>query len=229
MLVHVKEVLNRDELRAARRILDRAVWGDGRVTAGMQSALAKNNQQLDQQGEAAKALQPIVLQGLNRHMDFFSAALPKRVFPPLFNRYGGAANAFGNHVDNAVRFIPGGKGERVRTDISCTLFLTRPEEYDGGDLVIEDTFGTQRIKLPAGDMVLYPGTSVHRVEPVTRGQRIASFFWVQSMVRSEEQRRLLFEMDRALMHLRSTVGERDPGVVALTGTYHNLLRLWAET
>ena len=228
MLVHVKEVLNRDELRAARRILDRAVWGDGRVTAGMQSALAKNNQQLDQQGEAAKALQPIVLQGLNRHMDFFSAALPKRVFPPLFNRYGGAANAFGNHVDNAVRFIPGGKGERVRTDISCTLFLTRPEEYDGGDLVIEDTFGTQRIKLPAGDMVLYPGTSVHRVEPVTRGQRIASFFWVQSMVRSDEQRRLLYEMDRHLMRLRSTVGEEEPAVIGLTGLYHNLLRAWAD-
>ena len=228
MLVHVKEVLNRDELRAARRILDRAVWGDGRVTAGMQSALAKNNQQLDQQGEAAKALQPIVLQGLNRHMDFFSAALPKRVFPPLFNRYGGTANAFGNHVDNAVRFIPGTLGERVRTDISCTLFLSRPEEYDGGDLVVEDTFGSKSIKLPAGDMVLYPGTSVHRVEPVTRGQRIASFFWVESMVRSDEQRRLLYEMDRHLMRLRSTVGEEEPAVIGLTGLYHNLLRAWAD-
>ena len=135
----------------------------------MQSALAKNNQQLDQQGEASKALQPIVLQGLNRHMDFFSAALPKRVFPPLFNRYGGTSNAFGNHVDNAVRFIPGTLGERVRTDISCTLFLAEPDEYDGGELVVEDTFGSQSVKLPAGDMVLYPGTSVHRVEPVTRG------------------------------------------------------------
>lgn len=229
MLVHIKQLLTRDELRSVRATLDRASWGDGRVTAGVQSALAKNNQQLDQQGEAAKALQPIVLQGLNRHMDFFSAALPKRVFPPLFNRYGGACNAFGNHVDNAVRFIPGTLGERVRTDISCTLFLAEPDEYDGGELVIEDTFGHQSVKLPAGDMVLYPGTSVHRVEPVTRGARVASFFWVQSMVRSEEQRRLLFEMDRALMHLRSTVGEMDAGVVALTGTYHNLLRLWAET
>lgn len=228
MLVHVKEVLNRDELRAARAILERASWGDGRVTAGVQSALAKNNLQLDQQGEAAKALQPIVLQGLNRHMDFFSAALPKRVFPPLFNRYGGTANAFGNHVDNAVRFIPGGQGERVRTDISCTLFLVEPEEYDGGELVIEDTFGTQRIKLPAGDMVLYPGTSVHRVDPVTRGQRIASFFWVESMVRSDEQRRLLYEMDRHLMRLRSTVGEEEPAVIGLTGLYHNLLRTWAD-
>lgn len=228
MLLHIPQVLNADELRAARAILARAAWGDGRVTAGVQSALAKNNQQLDQQGEASKALQPIVLQGLNRHLGFFSAALPKRVFPPLFNRYGGAANAFGNHVDNAVRFIPGTNGERVRTDISCTLFLAEPGEYDGGELVIEDTFGAQRVKLPAGDMVLYPGTSVHRVEPVTRGFRVASFFWVESMVRSDEQRRLLYDMDRHLMHLRGTVGETDAGVIGLTGLYHNLLRAWAD-
>lgn len=228
MLVHIKQVLASDELRAARNILEHATWGDGRVTAGMQSALAKNNQQLDQQGEASKSLQPIVLQGLNRHMDFFSAALPKRVFPPLFNRYGGAHNAFGNHVDNAVRFIPGTQGERVRTDISCTLFLAEPDAYDGGELVIEDTFGSKSIKLPAGDMVLYPGTSVHRVEPVTRGHRLASFFWVESMVRSDEQRRMLYEMDRHLMHLRGTVGETDPAVIGLTGMYHNLLRAWAD-
>lgn len=228
MLVHVKQVLTRDELRGARAILDRAAWGDGRVTAGMQSALDKNNQQLDQQGEASKALQPIVLQGLNRHMDFFSAALPKRVFPPLFNRYGGTANAFGNHVDNAVRFIPSTQGERVRTDISCTLFLAEPDEYDGGELVIEDTFGAKSIKLAAGDMVLYPGTSVHRVEPVTRGHRLASFFWVESMVRSDEQRRMLYEMDRHLMQLRASVGEADPAVIGLTGMYHNLLRAWAD-
>lgn len=228
MLVHIKQLLTRDELRSVRATLDRASWGDGRVTAGVQSALAKNNQQLDQQGEAAKSLQPIVLQGLNRHMDFFSAALPKRVFPPLFNRYGGACNAFGNHVDNAVRFIPGTMGERVRTDISCTLFLAEPDEYDGGELVIEDTFGHQSVKLPAGDMVLYPGTSVHRVEPVTRGQRIASFFWVESMVRSDEQRRMLYEMDRHLMRLRTTVGEDEPAIIGLTGMYHNLLRAWAD-
>jgi PKHD-type hydroxylase len=228
MLLHIKQVLDRDELRAARAILDRASWGDGRVTAGVQSAMAKNNQQLDQQGEASKALQPIVLQALNRHMGFFSAALPKRVFPPLFNRYGGAANAFGNHVDNAVRFIPGTLGERVRTDISCTLFLAHPQDYDGGELVVEDTFGAHSVKLPAGDLVLYPGTSVHRVEPVTRGHRVASFFWVESMVRSDEQRRLLYDMDRHLMHLRETVGETDPGVIGLTGLYHNLLRAWAD-
>ena len=228
MLLHIKQVLTAEELSAARAILERAAWGDGRVTAGVQSALAKNNEQLDQQGEAAKALQPIVLQALNRHMTFFSAALPKRVFPPLFNRYGGAANAFGNHVDNAVRFIPGTQGERVRTDISCTLFLSRPDEYEGGELVVEDTFGAKAVKLPAGDMVLYPGTSVHRVEPVTRGRRVASFFWVESMVRSDEQRRLLYDMDRHLMHLRGTVGESDPGVIGLTGLYHNLLRAWAD-
>ena len=228
MLLHIKQVLTDEELSAARAILERAAWGDGRVTAGVQSALAKNNQQLDQQGEASKALQPIVLQGLNRHMDFFSAALPKRVFPPLFNRYGGAANAFGNHVDNAVRFIPGTLGERVRTDISCTLFLSEPDEYDGGELIIEDTFGNKSVKLAAGDLVLYPGTSVHRVEPVTRGWRIASFFWVESMVRSDEQRRLLYDMDRHLMRLRATVGEDEPAVIGLTGMYHNLLRAWAD-
>lgn len=228
MLLQIRQVLSPAELRSARAILDGAAWGDGRVTAGAQSALAKNNEQLDQEGEAAKALRPIVMQGLNRNADFFSAALPKRVFPPLFNRYGGAANAFGNHVDNAVRFLPGTVGERVRTDISCTLFLAEPDEYDGGELVIEDTFGPQRVKLPAGDMVLYPGTSVHRVDPVTRGHRVASFFWVESMVRSDEQRRLLYEMDRHLMHLRGTVGEADPGVIGLTGTYHNLLRAWAD-
>ena len=228
MLLHIKQVLGRDELRAARTILDRATWGNGRVTAGVQSAMAKNNEQLEQQGEASKALQPIVLQGLNRHMDFFSAALPKRVFPPLFNRYGGTANAFGNHVDNAVRFIPGTLGERVRTDISCTLFLAEQDEYDGGELVVEDTFGAHQVKLPAGDLVLYPGTSVHRVEPVTRGHRVASFFWVESMVRSDEQRRMLYDMDRHLMHLRGTVGETDPAVIGLTGLYHNLLRAWAD-
>lgn len=229
MLLHVRQVLNADELREARAILRRATWGDGRMTAGVQSAQAKNNEQLPQDSAEAKALQQIVLGGLNRNMVFFSAALPKRVFPPLFNRYGGTANAFGNHVDNAVRFIPGTLGERVRTDISCTLFLAEPAEYDGGELMVEDTFGAQSVKLPAGDMVLYPGTSVHRVEPVTRGHRVASFFWVESMVRSDEQRRLLYDMDQHLMQLRGTVGETDAAVIGLTGTYHNLLRQWADS
>ena len=228
MLLHVRELLNADELREARAILARAPWGDGRVTAGVQSAQAKNNEQLPQDAPETKALQRIVLGALNRHALFFSAALPRRVFPPLFNRYGGAANAFGDHVDNAVRFVPGGQGERVRTDVSCTLFLAGPDEYDGGELTIADTYGAQRIKLPAGDMVLYPGTSVHRVEPVTRGQRLASFFWIESMVRSDEARRLLHEMDSHLMRLRVSVGESDPAVIGLTGTYHNLLRMWAD-
>ena len=228
MLLHVKQVLSADDLREARALLESARWGDGRVTAGVQSAMAKNNEQLAQDGEPSKTLQQIVLRGLNRHATFFSAALPKRVFPPLFSRYGGATNAFGNHVDSAVRFIPGTLGERVRTDVSCTLFLSEPYEYEGGELMVEDTFGAQSVKLPAGDMVLYPGTSVHRVEPVTRGYRLASFFWVESMVRSDEQRRLLFEMDRHLMRLRQHVGEADAAVIGLTGTYHNLLRFWAD-
>lgn len=228
MLLHVKQVLNADELREARAILARAPWGDGRATAGVQSALAKNNEQLPQHGAETQALQRLVLGGLNRHAVFFSAALPRRVFPPLFNRYGGARNSFGNHVDNAVRFVPGGQGERVRTDLSCTLFLAEPDDYDGGELVVEDTFGAPRIKLPAGDMVLYPGTSVHRVEPVTRGWRVASFFWIESMVRSDVARRLLFEMDSHLMRLRASVGETDAAVIGLTGTYHNLLRMWAD-
>ncbi len=228
MLLHVKQVLSADDLAEARAVLQGAAWVDGRATAGVQSALAKNNEQLPQDAAEAKALQQIVLRGLNRHQIFFSAALPKRVFPPLFNRYAGSANAFGNHVDNAVRFIPGTLGERVRTDLSCTLFLSEPADYDGGELVVEDSFGPQSAKLPAGDMLLYPGTSVHRVEPVTRGQRLASFFWLESMVRNEAQRRLLFEMDGHLMRLRQSVGEADPAVIGLTGTYHNLLRLWAD-
>jgi PKHD-type hydroxylase len=228
VLLHVKQVLSADELREARAILTRATWGDGRATAGVQSAKTKNNEQLPQDSAETRALQQIVLGGLNRHAVFFSAALPRRVFPPLFNRYGGASNSFGDHVDNAVRFIPGGNGDRVRTDVSCTLFLAEPDEYDGGELVVDDTYGSQRIKLPAGDMVLYPGTSVHRVEPVTRGFRVASFFWLESMVRSDEARRLLYEMDSHLMRLRSSIGETDAAVIGLTGTYHNLLRMWAE-
>jgi PKHD-type hydroxylase len=228
MLLHARQVLDADELGQARAILARAAWGDGRVTAGVQSARAKNNEQLPQDSAEARALQAIVLAGLNRHAVFFSAALPRRIFPPLFNRYGGSTNSFGDHVDNAVRFVPGGQGGRVRTDLSGTLFLAEPEAYDGGELVIEDSFGPRRIKLPAGDLLLYPSTRVHRVEPVTRGHRLASFFWVESMVRSGEARQLLFEMDTHLMRLRSSVGETDPAVIGLTGTYHNLLRLWAD-
>ena len=227
MLLHIKQVLAPEELRRAREILAEAPWGDGRITAGVQSAQAKNNEQLPEACEATQAVQQLLLRGLERHQIFFSAALPKQISPPLFNRYGGASNSFGNHVDSAVRYLRNGAG-RVRTDISCTLFLAEPAEYDGGELVIEDTYGEQRVKLAAGDMVLYPGTSVHRVLPVTRGHRIASYFWIQSMVRSDEQRRLLFDMDHHLRHLRSTYGESDPGVIGLTSTYHNLLRMWLD-
>ena len=229
MLLHVRQVLTPEELAAVRRTLARVPWDDGRATSGPQSALAKNNEQIALGRPELPGLQQTVLAALTRHPLFFSAALPRRILPPMFNRYAGATNDFGNHIDGAIRYVPGTAGERVRTDISCTLFLAEPDEYDGGELVIEDTYGAQRVKLPAGVLVLYPGTSVHRVEPVTRGFRIASFFWIESMVRSDEQRRLLFEMDAHLMRLRSTVGETEPGVIGLTGTYHNLLRMWADT
>ena len=202
--------------------------GDGRVTAGVQSAQAKNNEQLPPDSPATKALQQLVLGGLSRHAQFFSTAPPKRVSPPLFNRHGGTANAFGDHADNAARFMPGNQGERVRTDVSCTLFLNEPADYDDGEPAVDDTFDSQRIKLPAGDMLPYPGTSVHRVEPAARGLRLASFFWIESMVPSDEARRLLFDLDSHLMHLRASVGETDPAVIGLTGTYHNLLRMWAD-
>ena len=227
MLLHIHEVLSPDELRRAREVLANAPWEDGRMTAGEQSAQAKNNLQLREDCDETRAVQQLMLRGLERHKVFFSAALPKQISPPLFNRYGGSANSFGSHVDSAVRFLRDGSG-RVRTDISCTLFLAEPDEYEGGELVIEDTFGEQRVKLPAGDLVLYPGTSVHRVLPVTRGLRLASYFWIQSMIRSDEQRRLLFDMDNNLRHLRSRYGESDKGVIGLTSTYHNLLRMWLD-
>jgi len=237
MLLHIPQVLTADELAQARALLADAPWADGRGTAGPQAASVKHNQQLPVGCAAAQALQALVLGALDRHPLFFSAALPKRLLPPMFNRYGGEANPgghYGNHVDQAIRHIATGAqaGQRVRTDLSCTLFLADPAAYDGGELVIGDTnpdsLGSPRIKLPAGDAVLYPGTSVHRVEPVTRGQRLASFFWIESLVRSDEQRRLLFDMDSALMKLRHRDGE-SAEAVSLTGTYHNLLRLWADT
>ena len=226
-MLQIPKVLTSDEVLQAQAILVRAPWADGRVTAGVQSAQVKNNQQLPEDCEEVRALQQLLLAGLDRQQSFFSAALPKHISPPMFNRYGGATNTFGNHVDSAVRYLPRGAG-RVRTDISCTLFLADPDAYEGGELVVEDTFGTQRVKLPAGDMVMYPGTSVHRVEPVTRGFRVASFFWIQSMVRTDEQRRLLFDMDNNLIDLRIRMGETDPNVIGLTSTYHNLLRMWLD-
>lgn len=230
MLLKIPQILDAAGLARARQLLAAAPWADGRKTAGRQAAQVKNNEQLQPGGEAHRELQALVLQALEGHPLFFSATLPKRVLPPLFNRYAGATNAYGSHVDQAVRYLPnsGSGTQRVRTDISCTLFLSEPADYDGGELVIETSFGEQRIKLAAGDLVVYPGTSVHRVEPVTRGERLASFFWIESMVRADEQRRLLYEMDLSLMKLRGELGET-PELVQLTGTYHNLLRMWADT
>lgn len=227
MLLKIPQILDAAGVARAHDLLAAAPWADGRSTAGRQAAQVKNNEQLAPGSEPHRELQALVLQALERHPVFFSATLPKRVLPPLFNRYTGATNAYGSHVDQAVRYLPGGV-QRVRTDISCTLFLSDPADYDGGELVIADTYGEQRVKLAAGDMVIYPGTSVHRVEPVTRGARLASFFWIESMVRGDEQRRLLYEMDMSLMALRTGLGET-PELVQLTGTYHNLLRMWADT
>lgn len=227
MLIQLPQVLTGDEVRHARVLLDTASWESGRSSAGSQAAGVKNNEQLPHDCEAARNLRPLVLQALDRQPAFFSATLPKRVFPPRFNRYGADANFYGNHVDNAIRYAPD-SGQRVRTDLSCTLFLSDASEYDGGELVIDEPQGARNIKLNAGDLVCYPGTSVHQVLPVTRGHRVACFFWIESLVRSHEQRRLLLEMDQALVRLRQAHGE-SPATVALTGTYHNLLRMWADT
>ncbi|WP_374319258.1 Fe2+-dependent dioxygenase [Aquabacterium sp.] len=227
MLIRIPEVLTADELTQARQILAEAAWKDGKSTAGTQALQAKNNEQLSQDSPESERLRALVLKALERHPLFFSAALPKKIYPPLFNRYGGDTNFYGNHVDGAVMQARQ-TGQRIRSDVSCTLFLAEPEDYDGGDLAIEDTYGTQRVKLAAGDMVLYPSTSIHRVEPVTRGHRVACFFWVESMVRSDEQRRMLFDLDMNLLRLREAYGESSY-LVNLTGTYHNLLRMWADT
>jgi PKHD-type hydroxylase len=227
MLLKIPDLLTAAEIGRARELLRKAQWIDGRATAGSQAAEVKNNQQLAARGDDARPLQQLVLEALSRHPTFFSAVLPKKVLPPMFNRYAGATNAYGKHIDQAVRFVAG-TGERLRTDISCTLFLSDPADYDGGELVVEDSAGQQRVKLPAGHLVIYPSTSVHWVEPVTRGARLASFFWIESMVRNNEQRRLLYDMDLALIKLR----EREPASdesIALTGTYHNLLRMWADS
>lgn len=226
MLIQIPEVLSSDELAQCRALLAGADWADGRLTAGTQSAKVKQNLQLPELGAASLATRKIVLAALNRNALFLSSALPKRIFPPLFNRYEGDYNTFGNHIDNAVRTCAD-SGVRVRTDLSATLFLCDPDSYEGGELVIEDTYGEHAVKLAAGDMVLYPGSSLHRVEPVTRGARLASFFWIESMVRETERRRLLFEMDMAILELRETQGDI-PSAVNLTGCYHNLLRMWAD-
>src|SRR5579884_2127962 len=215
MLLAIPDVLSAAQVAQARQILDAAEWIDGKATAGHQSARAKDNQQLPEGSLAA----------LGQNALFISAALPKHVFPPLFNRYRGG-QSFGTHVDNAIRQVPG-TAHRIRTDLSSTLFLAAPEEYDGGELIVEDTYGTHSVKLPAGHMILYPATSLHHVRPVTRGARICSFFWIQSMIRDDGKRSLLFDLDVAIQRLNRDAPEH-PSAVQFTGVYHNLLRQWAE-
>lgn len=226
MLLHIPKVLNSDELSALQALMQQAPWADGKVTAGTQSAQVKRNMQLPETSEYAEKARQIVLKALSRNALFFSAALPKKIYPPLFNQYQQGMD-FGAHVDNAVR-THAMSGTHVRTDISATLFLAEPESYEGGELVIEDTYGHQIVKLPAGDMVLYPGTSLHHVRPVTSGARTACFFWVQSMIREDAQRTLLFDMDAAIATLREQIGD-NAAVIRLTGNYHNLIRMWADT
>ena len=236
MLLRIPQVITPDELAQIRQLILDADWADGRITAGSQSGSVKKNLQLPEDLPAAQQARHLVSVALARNPMFVTGALPKSVYPPLFNRYGGGAdtNHFGNHIDNAVR-THAATARHVRTDISCTLFLADPASYDGGELVVQDTYGEQRIKFDAGDLVMYPGTSVHRVEPVTRGERLACFFWIESMVRADAQRRLLYDMDMAITSLRQkNMAQSTPGsaesseVVTLTGCYHNLLRMWAD-
>jgi len=225
MLITIADVLAPDELMACRRRLEAAEWVDGNVTSGHQSARAKNNEQIREDSAAAREVGGAIMQALSMHSTFMSAALPQHVFPPLFNRYG-VGHRFGSHVDNAVR-QHGPSGARIRTDLSATLFFAGPEEYDGGELVIEDNYGTHRVKLPAGHLVLYPASSLHHVTEVTRGRRMGAFFWIQSMIRDDGQRRILWDMDQAIQRLTMDLPDH-ASLVSLTGTYHNLLRRWAE-
>ena len=227
MLVQIPKLLSDEQVRALRTRLDApdASWVDGRATAGYQGAQVKHNQQVAEHSAFGRELGDIVLAALERNPLFISAVLPQRVYPPLFNRYESGMQ-FGSHVDGAVRLLPG-RGDKIRTDVSATLFLAPPESYDGGELLIEDTYGTHAVKLAAGDAVIYPASSLHRVAPVTRGVRVASFVWAQSMVRDDAQRALLFDLDRSIQRLNARVAD-DPAMVDLVGVYHNLLRQWAE-
>ena len=227
MIVHIPNLLSGEQVAHMRGVLSGTDWVDGKVTAGAQSAGTKHNLQVPENAPAARALGDMILTALGQNERFTSAALALRVFPPLFNRYDQGMN-FGAHIDNAIRFVKGASSPvRVRTDLSATLFLTDPEDYDGGELVIEDTFGNHKVKLPAGDLVVYSATSRHHVTPVTRGSRWSSFFWIQSMIRDESARAMLFELDNAIQGLREQVGDSEE-VVSLTGLYHNLVRRWAD-
>ena len=225
MLLHIPNILDAATLARCSALLDQADWADGRVTAGSQAATVKNNLQLPEASPVAQQLRAVALEALSKNPAFFSAALPKRIYPPLFNRYGGEANSFGNHVDNAIRTHPA-SARHVRTDLSFTLFLNDPADYDGGELIIEDGMGGRAVKLPAGHLILYPSYSVHRVEAVTRGARLACFSWLESMVREPQQRALLHELDMSIVALRDERGETDTAV-RLTSCYHNLMRMWA--
>lgn len=225
MLLQIPEVLTGEQLAGCRKLLETDGWVDGHVTAGHQSARAKDNLQLPEDSEEAKKIGDLILAALERNPLFMSAALPLKVFPPLFNRYQNG-QSFGNHVDNAIRQVTG-TPHRVRTDLSATLFFSDPDEYDGGELVVEDTYGVHSVKLPAGHVILYPASSLHHVRPVTRGARLASFFWIQSMVRDDGERTILFDLDVAIQRLISDVPEH-PSIVMLTSLYHNLLRRWAD-
>lgn len=224
MILQIENLLTPEQVARFGKTLQTAPWADGRATAGYQSALAKNNLQLPADCDAARNLGREIEEALAANLLFQSAALPMRVFPPLFNRYEGG-HGFGLHVDNALRTLP--DGGRIRTDLSATLFLDEPESYDGGELLIEDIYGVQAVKLSAGSMVLYPATSLHQVTPVTRGSRTASFFWIQSHIRDNADRATLFDIDMALQSLRGEVGDGHPSLISLTGAYHNLLRRWA--
>ena len=225
MLLQIPDVISAEQVAQARQMLEASQWVDGRVTAGHQSARAKHNLQLPEEHPVARQLGDMILGALQRNSLFIAAALPLRVFPPLFNKYE-AGQSFGNHVDNAIRQVAG-TGVRIRTDLSATLFLADPDEYDGGELLVEDTYGVHSVKLPAGHLVLYPSSSLHNVRAVTRGARIASFFWIQSMLRDDAERTLLFDLDTAIQRLTVDVPDH-PGVLQLTGVYHNLLRRWAN-
>ena len=226
MILVLPNLLGPAEVARARALLQAAPWADGRIGAGSQAVQAKNNEQLPADCDAARQVGALVLAALDRSPQFLAACLPKRIFPPRINRYSGGTNAYGRHVDGAIRFTD--PGQRVRTDISCTVFLTDPQEYDGGELTVHEAAGVQRFKLPAGHAILYPGTHVHEVTPVTRGARVAAFFWIESLIRRDDQRRLLHEFDLALTAMRQAAGETEH-TVALMGTYHNLLRMWADT
>lgn len=225
MLLHIPEVFSKDEVTRLRVLLDAGDWTDGNATSGHQSARAKDNAQLPQDSVAAREVGAIIVQALQANPMFVSAALPHTIFPPLFNRYAGG-QAFGVHVDNAIRVHP--SGLRIRSDLSATLFLSEPGEYDGGELMIEDAYGPQTVKLPAGDLVLYPSRSLHRVTPVTRGARVSSFFWIQSLVAADQDRETLFQLDVATQRVAVDQGPASQAVLELTGVYHNLLRRWSE-